>query len=907
MVNTMNNDLVLNTPPSTDPIQSALAAIQETLASIQAKVRLHSTEIACLKREEGTSQPRTDELTAQLRPHPEPNNNPYGKLIRIEFLKFSGDDEHFEVEVVKRIGVLYDDPIMELKNLKQTGSVQHCQGVFEALLNKVYLPEPIDLAKMQEATNTILKPRYNTPLLPIPKQSTPTTTYASKAMTTLTKTNSVGQNSRYVTRNGVHKPYRLTQKELEDKRAKGQCFYCDQKFIPGHKCSGQLHSIKIIAESDLDNYIDGDDEIYEDCVDDMYPDVYFPSQETSEEVFQAKGDLIKSIQTFLEEFNCIPFEEKPQILLQAWFKFFTIQRAQPENSNELFQKLFEDLKELADALNYKLLSINSNSQRLDKKEQEVKNVVEQPAKRGTRVEKSLQNFRVIHKNSISLNTTPQISPVHAVAPILSTKEPEHSLSMGDDESLPDEDVPTEEFKVDSNPLFDEDEINSDKLDPHCFNVESDFVESLLNRDTFIDSSSKFDFSGELAHVNPEITESDFDFEEEIHLSESLLYDNSSSQLSKEHNADEERIKREHADYISRMEMLFTINPHPRPTMNANINVESLPLLPIPVRDNDSQREDIDIVINTDDVLPPGVENDDSDEEVDVVDDLRVDNSISNSEHESSESEESDFDNPSVPLPPPEPPDEELDFEIAFGDEILVVRNTIVEFECIDARVEFDVSNDENNGYSYFMFVMFAKVFSLLSAENEDTIFDHGFAPQRLKFSCVGYLSRFTRSSHPFLEISLGRSISFDQYCLAVEYLGHIISAQGVSTDPFKIEAMRKWPIPSILKQLRGFLGLTGYYRRFIKDYASINQPLVALTKKDAFKWNPSAELAYHKLKEAMIKAPVLALPNFEYEFMVETDASGKGIRAVLCQNGHPIAYWSKTLSAKHQALSTYEK
>nr|GFC73606.1 hypothetical protein [Tanacetum cinerariifolium] len=112
------------------------------------------------------------------------------------------------------------------------------------------------------------------------------------------------------------------------------------------------------------------------------------------------------------------------------------------------------------------------------------------------------NFRVVHKSSISFKDTSQISSFHSIAPIQSTKEPEHLLSMGDDESLPDEDVPTEEFKIYSNPLCDEDEINFDKLDPHCFNVESDFVESLLNRDTLIDFSSKFDFSGELAHIKP---------------------------------------------------------------------------------------------------------------------------------------------------------------------------------------------------------------------------------------------------------------------------------------------------------------------------------------------------------------------------------------------------------------------
>nr|GEX52714.1 reverse transcriptase domain-containing protein [Tanacetum cinerariifolium] len=115
------------------------------------------------------------------------------------------------------------------------------------------------------------------------------------------------------------------------------------------------------------------------------------------------------------------------------------------------------------------------------------------------------------------------------------------------------------------------------------------------------------------------------------------------------------------------------------------------------------------------------------EEVNAVDYLRVDNFIQNSEHEYSESEVSDFDNLSLSLPPPEPPNEEFDFECDFGDEISVVRNTIVKFKCIDARVKFDVSNDENDDLSYFMFFIFDKMFSLLYAESEDTIFDPGIS------------------------------------------------------------------------------------------------------------------------------------------------------------------------------------
>nr|GFA28740.1 hypothetical protein [Tanacetum cinerariifolium] len=313
------------------------------------------------------------------------------------------------------------------------------------------------------------------------------------------------------------------------------------------------------------------------------------------------------------------------------------------------------------ALNSKLLSINLESQRLVKKKQEVKNVIEQQTERGTRIAKSFHNFRVIHKSSISLNNTSQISPVHSIAPVLPTEEPEYSPSMGEyeitsddenecdvpvkdesslvfttfsnplfndnddftssnDESLPDEDVPIEEFKVYSNPIFDDEEIHSDKLDPHCFNVESDFVESLSNRDTLIYSYPKFDYLEEF-----------------------------SGALMPIRIADEERIRREHAEYISLMD-----------------------------------REEIDIVTNTDELLPPGFENDDSEGE--IYEELRVDNYIPNSENELSDNEASDHDNPSFQRPPPEPPNVEFDFEPNSGVVIAIVMNNIDELnedECFD--------------------------------------------------------------------------------------------------------------------------------------------------------------------------------------------------------------------------------
>ncbi|GKB39785.1 hypothetical protein Tco_0884727 [Tanacetum coccineum] len=167
------------------------------------------------------------------------------------------------------------------------------------------------------------------------------------------------------------------------------------------------------------------------------------------------------------------------------------------------------------------------------------------------------------------------------------------FSSNDDESFSDEDVPN---KIYSNPLFDE-EIISTKIDPHHFNAESYLIESLLNRDTLIISSPKFDslfeeFSGLLAHIDlipSGINEADFDPEEDIRLVERLLYDNSSPRPPKEFNSE-----------------------------NSDAIIESFSPSPIPIEDSDSLMEEIDLCLTPDDSMPPGIKNDDYDSEGDII-------------------------------------------------------------------------------------------------------------------------------------------------------------------------------------------------------------------------------------------------------------------------------------------------
>ena len=118
----------------------------------------------------------------------------------------------------------------------------------------------------------------------------------------------------------------------------------------------------------------------------------------------------------------------------------------------------------------------------------------------------------------------------------------------------------------------------------------------------------------------------------------------------------------------------------------------------------------------------------------------------------------------------------------------------------------------------------------------------------------------------------------------VEFLGHVISGDGIATDPEKTRLVEEWPEPTNIKQLRGYLGLTGYYRRFVRDYAKIAAPLHRLTRKDQpFVWTDDCQAAFEELKKRLISPPILAMPNDEGPFVLDCDACDTSIGAVLSQ------------------------
>ena len=142
---------------------------------------------------------------------------------------------------------------------------------------------------------------------------------------------------------------------------------------------------------------------------------------------------------------------------------------------------------------------------------------------------------------------------------------------------------------------------------------------------------------------------------------------------------------------------------------------------------------------------------------------------------------------------------------------------------------------------------------------------------------------------------------------SVAYLGHTISAAGVAMDSAKVQAIVEWPVPRSPWAVRGFLGLAGYYRKFIHNYGSIAAPLTALLKRDGFAWSDEVAAAFVALKAAVTTMPVLGMPDFAKPFVVECDASSHGFGAVLIRDGHPIAFYSRPVAPRHRALAAYER
>nr|GEW80241.1 hypothetical protein [Tanacetum cinerariifolium] len=750
----------------------------------------------------------------------------------------------------------------------------------------------------------------------------------------------------------------------------------------------------------------------------QYSDVHPPSQEISDEVFQAKGDLMKSIQTFLEEFNCIPFEEKPQILLQDWFKFFAIQYAQPKDSNELFQKLLEDLKELAEyvnspsrdhpiylddnenhyvqykeeeccievckeqkqnmedtilelveiyrqkellcmhdnvddlfesALNSKLLLINS--QRLDKKKQEVKNVVEQPTERRTRIVESLQNFRVIHKSSTSLKNTSQISSVHAVAPILSTKEPEYSPSMGYEHPNTTPETKSDEI-IKSGveelvPIPREYEVTSeDKREcdvPVCENspIYDDHSEIFFDSNNDDDISSDEDAFKDIEYVEASLSDPEIvSVEEEnvVHQEEEEVDLEDISQI-------QDVVLREKLLSITRLiDNIESLNDNPILDCVLNSSVS----IPISEESDNSLLDNFSPEFKTfcnhtketrsDNSIPPGIENfaNDSEGDIHFFESLLNDDSIP---FPVNESYESDFDNPSFPRPPPEPPDAEPNS----GEEILAMMNKIDELnedECFDPGGEIDISTNEED-VDYFPFIFAIRIFLpyLIYPEVADSVALFSRAPFTLLASYsllphyllkrINNLFDQLQGLRVYFKIDLRsgyhqlrvREEDIPKTTFRTRY-GHYefqVMPFGLTNAPTVfMNMMNQMCKPYLDKFVIVFIDDILIYSESEEEHAEHLKLILDLLKKEelyaSFQsvnlWLSRVQfLGYVIDSEGIHKlcsAPILALPEGSENFMVYCDASRKGLGAVLMQGEKFIAYASRQLKIHEKNYTTHD-
>jgi len=145
------------------------------------------------------------------------------------------------------------------------------------------------------------------------------------------------------------------------------------------------------------------------------------------------------------------------------------------------------------------------------------------------------------------------------------------------------------------------------------------------------------------------------------------------------------------------------------------------------------------------------------------------------------------------------------------------------------------------------------------------------------------------------------------YQSRIHYLGHVISGEGIAVDPAKVEAIMEWPAPTNVTEVRSFMGLAGYYRRFVEGFSKIANPITELQKKNKkFVWTEKCTEAFQRLKELLTTGSILKVPDMDADFLVCTDASKEGLGGVLMQDGRVIAYISRKLRRHEENYATHD-
>ncbi|KAJ0681221.1 putative nucleotidyltransferase, Ribonuclease H [Helianthus annuus] len=141
----------------------------------------------------------------------------------------------------------------------------------------------------------------------------------------------------------------------------------------------------------------------------------------------------------------------------------------------------------------------------------------------------------------------------------------------------------------------------------------------------------------------------------------------------------------------------------------------------------------------------------------------------------------------------------------------------------------------------------------------------------------------------------------------VAFLGHVDSTEGISMDPAKVEAITKWPTPTSVTEVRSFLGLAGYYRRFVERFSTISLPLTQLLRKGVnYAWNDDREKSFQELKKRLVSDPILTLPSGTSGYQIYSDASKKGLGCVLMQHNKLIVYASRQLKLYEVNYPTHD-